>query len=107
MSVKNSNAEKSENIRTRVEKARKVQEKRYGKEILNSNIGVKEINKYIILNNEQKKLLEDAAKKLDFSPRVFHKILKIAQTIADLDNGGEIKDGHILEALQYRPKEII
>ena len=99
--------EKSENIRNRVEKARKLQKERYNEEILNANIGVKEINKYINLNDEQKNILEDAAKKLDFSPRVYHKILKISQTIADLDNDGKIKKEHILEALQYRPKEII
>ena len=100
-------AEKSEPIRKRVKKARELQKKRYGLEILNSNVGVKEIKKYIKLNDKQKSLLESAAKKLNFSPRVYHKILKISQTIADLDNDGKIKDEHILEALQYRPKEII
>ncbi len=107
LSEKTHNAESSESIRKRVEKARSMQKERYGKEILNANIGVKEINKYINLSETQKTLLENAAKKLDFSPRVYHKILKISQTIADLENDGEIKDNHILEALQYRPKEII
>ena len=107
LSQKETGAETSVEIRKRVQKAREIQNKRYGKEMLNANIGVKEINKYIFLSDTQKQLLENAAKKLDFSPRVYHKILKITQTIADLDNDGKIKDEHILEALQYRPKDII
>jgi magnesium chelatase family protein len=94
-------------IRNRVEMARKIQEKRFGEEKLNSEMSVKNINDFVILDEEEKKLLENAAMKMDFSPRVFHKIKKIARTIADLEGSEKIKSEHILEALQYRPKEII
>lgn len=107
LSQKNEKSEKSEKIRKRVEKAREIQKTRYNKEILNANLNAKDIKKYLILSNNQENILIEAVKKLNFSPRVYHKILKITQTIADLDNVGKIKDKHILEALQYRPKEII
>jgi len=107
LSDKNIKSEKSESIRKKTERAREIQKERYGEEILNANISVRDINKYINLNEEQKDLLKNAAEKMDFSPRVYHKILKISQTIADLDNDGMIEKEHILEALQYRPKEII
>lgn len=107
LSEKKVSGEKSEVIRRRVEKAREKQKKRFGEERLNSEMSVKDINHFVVLADEEKKLLEDAAKNMDFSPRVFHKIKKIARTIADLENSEEIKKEHLLEALQYRPKEII
>lgn len=107
LSEKKESGDKSEVIRNRVERARKIQEKRFGEEKLNSEMSVKNINDFVILGEEEKKLLENAAIKMDFSPRVFHKIKKIARTIADLENSQKIKSEHILEALQYRPKEII
>ena len=66
-----------------------------------------EVGKFVKLDAQTEALLENAAKKMDFSPRVFFKIKKIARTIADLDNSADVKQEHILEALQYRPKEII
>jgi magnesium chelatase family protein len=107
LSEKKESGEKSEVIRKRVEQARKIQEKRFGEERLNSEMSVKDINNFVILEEEEKRLLENAAIKMDFSPRVFHKIKKIARTIADLENSDKVKSKHILEALQYRPKEII
>ena len=107
LSDKKESGDKSENIRKRVENARKIQTKRFGEEKLNSEMSVKNINDFVILGEEEKKLLENAATKMDFSPRVFHKIKKIARTIADLEGSEKIKSEHILEALQYRPKEII
>jgi magnesium chelatase family protein len=107
LSEKKESGEKSEVIRKRVEQARKIQEKRFGEERLNSEMSVKDINNFVILEEEEKRLLENAAIKMDFSPRVFHKIKKIARTISDLENSDKVKSKHILEALQYRPKEII
>ncbi|PID83608.1 magnesium chelatase [Candidatus Campbellbacteria bacterium] len=107
LSNKKVSGEKSFQIRQRVQKAREIQKERFGKEKLNSQMSVKEINKFVIFSQTQKELLEKAAEQMNFSPRVFHKIKKITQTIADLDNNGKIKDEHILEALQYRPKDII
>jgi magnesium chelatase family protein len=107
LSDKTTSGDTSEKIRSRVEQARKKQKQRFGIEKLNAEMSVKDINECIILEKEQKNLLEQAAIKMDFSPRVFHKVKKIARTIADLDDLENITSEHILEALQYRPKEII
>jgi len=100
-------AEKSDVIKERVKAAREMQKKRYGSEKLNANISVQDIDQYISLGKKEKEILEQSAQRLNFSPRVFHKIIKIARTIADLEKNDTIESRHILEALQYRPKEII
>ena len=51
------------------------------------------------------KLLNSSAKQLDLSARAYHRIIKLARTIADLANDTDIKEEHLLEALQYRPKK--
>ncbi len=107
LSQKKISGESSVEIKKRVEKARHIQQKRFSKEKLNAQMSVAEINKFIILNNEQVEILKQASEKMEFSPRVFHKIKKIARTIADLENSSQIKTEHLLEALQYRPREII
>ncbi len=107
LSEKKTDGETSEQIRKRVSQARIIQEKRFGEERLNSEMSVQDINNFVVLGKEEKDLLQNAAIKMDFSPRVFHKIKKIARTIADLEGVENITSEHILEALQYRPKEII
>jgi magnesium chelatase family protein len=87
--------------------AREIQRKRFREEKLNSQMTARDIQNLIHLKDEVKKTLEDAALAMDFSPRVFHKMIKLARTIADLDGVEEIEQKHILEALQYRPKDII
>ncbi|MEI7480035.1 MAG: hypothetical protein WCJ59_00205 [bacterium] len=49
-------------------------------------------------------MLNQSAEKLGLSPRAYHRIIKLARTIADLDNKDQVETKHILEALQYRPK---
>ena len=49
-------------------------------------------------------LLDDSAERLALSARAYHRVIKIARTIADLENSEEINSNHILEAIQYRPK---
>jgi magnesium chelatase family protein len=56
------------------------------------------------LENEVRKLLDESAERLALSARAYHRVIKIARTIADLENSEDIKQSHILEALQYRPK---
>lgn len=107
MSEKKTDGDTSEQIRKRVSQARKMQEKRFGEERLNSEMSVQEINDFVVLEKTEKELLQKAAINMDFSPRVFHKIKKLARTIADLEGTEKITSSHILEALQYRPKEII
>ncbi len=104
---KNIQGESSQEIKQRVLKARKIQMERFNSDKLNSGMTAKDIQEKIELKSEVKKILEDAAMAMDFSPRVFHKIIKLGRTIADLEGGEDIETKHILEALQYRPKNII
>ena len=93
-------------IKKRVVKARDKQKKRFGKLNIktNSEMGAKEITNMIRLTDEVKSILNESAKTLDLSARSYHKMIKLARTIADLENSSEIEKEHILEALQYRPK---
>ena len=62
-----------------------------------------QIRKYI-LDDKTKEILNTSAKKLNLSARAYHRVIKLARTIADLEGDKDIKTSHILEALQYRPK---
>lgn len=100
--------EKSENIKGRVTKAREIQKKRFDsldKDIkTNSEMNVKDLTTIVKLKEEVRNLLDDSAERLALSARAYHRVIKIARTIADLDNSEEINSNHILEAIQYRPK---
>lgn len=100
--------EESEKIKARIKKAREIQLARFKKfkrEInTNSEMNVKDLSKIINLKEEVRKLLDDSAEHLALSARAYHRVIKIARTIADLENREEIEKNHILEALQYRPK---
>ena len=72
----------------------------------NSEINVKELNIYAPLDSETKKLLNQSAERLQLSARAYHRTIKLARTIADLEGIENITQSHILEALQYRPREI-
>lgn len=101
--------EPSQEIRKRVMSARERQHQRFqGIKNINTNgeMGVKEIKKYAPLSDSSAKLLNDSAKRLNLSARAYHRIIKLARTIADLAGSTHIKDEHLLEALQYRPKNI-
>jgi magnesium chelatase family protein len=67
-------------------------------------MNVSNIEKIIKLSPEVKSLVTKSAERLALSGRAFHRVLKVAQTIADLDGDKEIKKEHILEALQYRQR---
>lgn len=101
--------EKSADVRKRILKAREIQKKRFektGKKIfLNSQMSARDIITHIKLGEPVKKLLIDSAQRLDLSARAYHRIIKLARTIADLEGKEEIAENHILEALQYRPKK--
>lgn len=96
--------EKSEEIRKRVNKARKIQLERYKKYGIYSNAELtpKLIEKYCKLDVASKNTLEKAFEKLGLSARAYGRILKVARTIADLEGTTEIKLSHIAEAIQYR-----
>lgn len=95
--------ETSEEIKQRVNRARKIQQERYLGQILsNSELTPKLIDKYCKLDEKGKKILEDAFNKLKLSARAYGRILKVARTIADLDESEKIEVKHIAEAIQYR-----
>ena len=96
--------EKSESIRKRVNLARDTQLERFKKEKIycNAQMSTKHIRKYCILNDESKGLLQNAMAKKGLSARAYDRILKLARTIADLENSAEIQFKHISEAVQYR-----
>ena len=96
--------ESSESIRKRVNEARKIQVERYKGEGIysNSELNNRLIEKYCQVDIDGKKLLKSAFENLNLSARAFNKVLKIARTIADLDNSENIKSSHIAEAIQYR-----
>ena len=97
-------AEPSEVIQKRVEQARKIQLQRYEKDGIYSNSELTQdlIEKYCKLNEDCNLILEKAFKKMGFSARVYCKILKVARTIADMDNSKNIESRHLLEAIKYR-----
>ena len=89
--------------------ARKIQENRYSQAGLkiktNAELTSKDLVKTIKLSDSVKEILNKSAKQLDLSARSYHRIIKLARTIADMDQSDEISENHILEALQYRPKK--
>ena len=100
----NEKIETSEEIKKRVDKARKIQLERYknNKILSNSELTPKLIDKYCKLDTNGKKILENAFNKLKLSARAYGRILKVARTIADLEASENIQVKHIAEAIQYR-----
>jgi len=91
-------------IRERVEIARKIQRERYGEDNMfcNAQMTKKQIKKYCNIDDNAKNLLYKAIEKLNLSARAYDRILKVARTIADLEQSREIQIAHISEAIQYR-----
>lgn len=101
--------EGTKTMKPRVEKARKIAETRYKKAKLkiktNGELTSKDLVKHITLSEKVKETLNTSAKQLDLSARSYHRIIKLARTIADMEGVPNITESHILEALQYRPKK--
>ncbi|OIO48554.1 MAG: magnesium chelatase [Parcubacteria group bacterium CG_4_9_14_0_2_um_filter_41_8] len=100
-------AESSEQIRSRVNMARKKQESRFAKYgiLNNSEMNSQMVRDICVLDNDSRNLIRQAVNTLHLSARSFHRILKVSRTIADLAGEDNITQIHIAEALQYRPKE--
>lgn len=98
------NSEKSEDIKKRVVDAQKIQTTRYKYDgiYFNSQLTASLIEKYCVLGDAEKQILNSVFDKLNLSARAYHKILKIARTIADLDASENISVIHIAEAVQLR-----
>lgn len=98
----------SPRLRAKITAARERQLARFAKEgnkiKTNSEMSPKELKKYAPLGEKETKLLNDAALRLGLSARAYHRVIKVARTIADLAGSDQIHTDHLLEAIQYRPK---
>lgn len=96
--------ESSAQIRKRVETVQEIQRERYKKEkfCFNGELDGRKLEKYCVMTGGADKLLEQAYEQFQFSTRAYHKILKTARTIADMESSEKIKEEHICEALTYR-----
>lgn len=97
--------EKSEEIRKRVIKARAIQNKRFAKYErihCNAQMSRKQVEQYCSISTEGEKLLKTAMERLGLSARAYDRILKVARTIADLEESPEIEIEHLSEAINFR-----
>jgi len=97
--------ESSVEIRKRVTAAREIQTLRFkvsNSVHYNAQMNTKQIRKYCKLNEPSKQLLKTAMERLNLSARAYDRIIKVARTIADIDNLEAINGSHISEAIQYR-----
>lgn len=92
--------ESSASVRARVSQAHQHQLQRQGK--VNNDLTPSELDTYATLGNAQKALLQTAQQRLNLSARSYHRILRVARTIADLANSEQIDTVHLTEALSYR-----
>ena len=99
-------SETSENVRARVQKARKRQEERFGQSgvFANARMSSKMIREYCVVSDEAKNMLALAMDKQLLSARGYFKVIRVAQTIADLEGSDSIEVAHVAEALQYRER---
>jgi magnesium chelatase family protein len=105
LGAEDTSAEHSSDIAKRVRDVRTIQAMRFGSTAkLNAHMTASDIAEQY-LSPQVTSILNESATKLKLSPRAYHRIIKLARTIADLDNSTHIEPDHILEALQYRPRE--
>ncbi|MEN6483183.1 MAG: YifB family Mg chelatase-like AAA ATPase [Anaerolineaceae bacterium] len=100
--------ESSKSIQQRVETAREVQRQRFQKSEISANAEMRpaDIRKYCLLDETGNRLIRTAMNQFQLSARAYHRILKLARTIADLDGNKQIAPQHLAEALQYRPRNM-
>lgn len=102
--------ESSATVRDRITLARNRQQARFAEHprsiTTNNEMRADDVEKYIVLIPKLRTLFNSSAERLKLSPRSYHKTLKVARTIADLDASDDMKEKHILEALAYRPTEL-
>lgn len=100
--------ESSSVVRERVEQSRTRQRKRftnYAHLFANADMRVGDIQKFCVLTNEARQILELSVRQMQLSARAYHRVLKLSRTIADLANSTLIEVHHVAEALQYRSKQ--
>lgn len=96
--------EETGNIREQVKKARQKMDERFYKRGLRANaeMSARDIDEMVTLSSTVRDLLRTSSERLNLSPRSYHRVIKVALTIADLDGAPDIEPKHLLEALQYR-----
>ena len=96
--------ESSALIRKRVEKARRIQQKRYQNEKIcfNGELSGKQIRKYCVLTENALQMAQNAFELMELSARSYHRILKVSRTIADMEGEELIHTRHVAEALTYK-----
>ncbi len=100
--------ERSSAVQNRVKQARSIQLERFRENpgrFTNAQLSTKELEKYCELDKEGKDLIELAITRLGLSARAYTRTLKVARTIADLDNSSRITSAHLAEAIQYRASD--
>jgi len=94
-------------VREKVVSARQIQKERFSKDKTNSEMEIPEIKKYCQINLAGQDLLRKYVDSGKLSARGYHRVLKVARTIADLENSEKILCNHLSEALSYRLREEI
>jgi magnesium chelatase family protein len=97
--------EPSAAIRERVSRAREVQRARFAdrRDVhANAHMTARDLREHCRIDQGAESLLRTAITRLGLSARAYHRVMKIARTIADLDGGGDISPAHVSEAIQYR-----
>jgi magnesium chelatase family protein len=107
-----SGGESSATIRARVEAARQYQWERFAKLnkptiLVNGDMGPGEVQTFCKLDEQGRQLMKAASQQLELSARAYHRVLKLARTIADLAGDAQLGTYHLAEALQYRPRTMI
>lgn len=100
----NKKGESSAQMKARVLKARAMQEDRLKntKYRYNASLSSADINKYCVMDEEARKLAKQIFEHMELSARAYHKVIKVARTIADLDGTDKIQEKHLAEAICYR-----
>ncbi len=97
-------------VRDMVNRAQEIQAQRFrshSRIFANAQMGVREIDRYCQINLDAKRLLTKSVERLGLSIRAWHKILKVARTIADLAEAPDIETGHVAEAVQFRRSDVL